>query len=136
MMDRIRNIHVPSTAICFTLTILCASVLNLLDGYEYQSNRWIVEVFVYIVVMQIVDIALGKIEFKKYITYFVAETALGYLLLFGVFGYFGNWFSYTPGRIVQVAVMYLLICMYIHFYFYRRARNKADEINALLKELP
>lgn len=133
-MERFRNIYLPSAAIGFTLTILCVSVLNLLEGYEYQSNWWIVQVFAYIVALEILDMGLGKIEFKKYITYFVTETALGYVLLFAVFGYFGNWFSYTPGRIVQVTAIYLLISIYIHYYFYRRAKRSAEEINALLKE--
>jgi len=133
-MERIRNVYLPSAAIGFTLTILFVSVLNLVEGYEYQSNWWIVQVFAYIVVLEILDMALGKIEFKKYSTYFVVETVLGYLLLLGVFGYFGNWFSFTPRRIAQVTAIYLLVAGYIHYYFYRRARSNAEEINALLKE--
>ena len=42
-MERIRNIYLPSTAITFTAVILCVSVLNLLEGCEYQNNIWILE---------------------------------------------------------------------------------------------
>lgn len=133
-MERFRNIYLPSMAITFTAVILCVSVLNLIEGYEYQNNWWILEVFGYIVAMEFVDVLISKIEFKHYLSYFFTEAAVGYVLLFGVFGYVGNWFSYTPTRMIQVTVMYLLILAYVHYYFYRRAKSKADEINELLKE--
>ncbi len=132
-MERIRNIYLPSTAIAFTAVILGVSVLNLIEGYEYQSNRWILEVFGYIILMEFLDVLLGKIEFKHYLGYFLVEAVTGYALLLGIFGYVGKWFSYTPSRIAQVTVMYLLVLAYIHYYFYRRSKSSADEINEILK---
>lgn len=133
-MERIRNIYLPSTAITFTAVILCVSVLNLLEDCEYQSNIWILEVFGYIVFMECMDALICRIEFKHYFGYFFAEAVVGYAVLFGIFGYFGNWFSYTSVRIVQVTVMYLLILAFVHYYFYRRSKSSADEINEMLKE--
>lgn len=133
-MERIRNIYLPSTAITFTAVLLWVSILNLAEGCEYQNNRWILEVFGYIVLMEVIDVLICRIEFKHYLGYFLAEAVTGYALLFGIFGYFGNWFSYTPVRMVQITVMYLLILAYIHYYFYRRSKSSADEINEMLRE--
>lgn len=133
-MERIRNTYLPSAAIGFTLTILSVSVLNLMEGNECQSNWWILEVFGYIIVLQLLDTLLDRIDFRSYFAYFVTEAVLGYGLLVVVFGYVGNWFSFTPIKIVQVTVLYILILAYIHFYFYRRAQRNAEEINELLKQ--
>lgn len=78
---------------------------------------------------------LGKIEFKSYVAYFLTEAALGYILFLVVVGYIGKGFSFTPGRITQVTIIYLLILAYVHYYFYRRTKRSAEEINELLKEL-
>ena len=134
MMERIRNIYLPSTAITFMAVILWVSALNLIQGCEYQSNRWILEVFGYIVTMEFLDVLISKIEFRHYLSYFLTEALIGYVVLMGIFGFFGNWFPYTPVGIAQVTVMYLLILAYIHYYFYRRSKNSADEINDMLKE--
>lgn len=133
-MERIRNIYLPSTAITFTAVILCVSVLNLFEGCEYQNNIWILEVFGYIVFMEFMDVLICRIEFKHYLSYFFTEAVIGYVVLFGVFGYFGNWFSYIPVRILQITVMYLLILAYVHYYFYRCSKSSADEINEMLRE--
>lgn len=133
-MKRIINIYLPSAAMTFTMVLLGVSVLNLAEGCKYQNNIWILEVFGCIVLMEFLDVLLGKIEFKRYLSYFCAEAAAGYVLLFVVFGYFGNWFSYTPGRIAQITVMYLLVLACVHYYFYYRAKSSADEMNRMIKE--
>lgn len=50
-MKRIWNIYLPSVAISFTAVMVCVSVLNLAEGYENQSNWWILAVFAYSVLM-------------------------------------------------------------------------------------
>lgn len=133
-MERIRTIYLPSTAITFMLVMLWVSVQNLLEGYEYQNNIWILEVFAYIVLMEFLDVLLCKVEFKRYLGYFFSEAVIGYGLLLGVFGYFGNWFTYTLDRIMKITVIYLLILAFVHFYFYCRSKNNANEINEMLKK--
>lgn len=81
-MERIRIIYLPSTAITFMLVMLWVSVQNLLEGYEYQNNIWILEVFAYIVLMEFLDVLLCKVEFKRYLGYFFSEAVIGYVLLF------------------------------------------------------
>lgn len=132
-MERIRTIYLPSTAITFTAVMLCVSIMNLLEGCEYQNNIWILEVFGYIVFMEFMDALICRIEFKHYLSYFFSEAIVGYAVLLGAFGYFGNWFSYTPFRIAQVTVIYLFILAYVHYYFYRRSKSSAEEINEMLK---
>lgn len=133
-MERFKNTYLPSTAFAFTAVMLCVCVLNLIEGYEYQNNWRILEVFGYIVVMELVDVLLSRIEFKHYLTYFLTEGVAGYGLFFGLFGYVGNWFSYTPKRMMQVTLIYILIFAALHYYFYRRAQSRADEINEMLKD--
>lgn len=133
-MERIKNIYLPSAAITFTMVLVFVSLQNLWMGYEYQSNIWILEVFGYIFSMEVVDALIGRIEFRHYLSYFAVEAVIGYVLLFAVFGYFGDWFSYTPGSVLQATILYLLILSFIHYYFYSRSKSSANEINEMLNK--
>lgn len=128
MMERIFKIYLPSTAMTFSATILCACILNLMEGYGALSNWWILQLFGYILTIEVVDMLLENVEFKSYLGYFVTETVIAYGLLLA-FGYFGRWFSFTVGRLLPVTVIFLLIYAGIHRYFYQMAKNDADEIN-------
>ena len=76
---------------------------------------------------------LGRIEFKSYVTYFLVEAGISYIILL-LCNYFWNWFSFTPSRMLKVTIIFLLIMAAVHYYFYCLAKSSADEINELLQE--
>ena len=108
-MERIRKIYLPSTAITFMAVVVFVSIQNLLMGYENQSNLWILEVFGYIVFMEVMDVLICKVEFKSYLQYFLVEAVVGYVVLLFFLGYLGKWFSLEPGSLFQTTIIYLLI---------------------------
>lgn len=131
--NRILGTYLPSLALTFTAVILCMSVLNLTRGYETLSYRWILQLCGYILVVEAVDAVLGRIEFKSYMGYFLAEAVISYGGMLA-FGWLGNWFSFTAGSLFTVTVMFFLIFGAVHLYFIRRAKSNADEINRMLRE--
>lgn len=132
-MERIFKICLPSAAITYTAVVLCVSLCNRLEGYEYQSNGWLLGIFGFIVLTEVLDMLLAKIEFRSYMAYFLTEAVLDYILFMVLVGYVGNSFPFTPGRIAQVTVIFLAIMALVHYYFYRVSKRNADEINDLLR---
>lgn len=132
-MEKIWKVYLPSLALTFTAVVLCTSVLNLLEGYEALSNWWILQLFGYILVVEMLDALLGRIEFRSYRGYFLTEAVISYGWMLA-FGYFGNWFSFTGGMLLYITVLFFLIFGGVHIYFCRRAKNDADEINRMLKQ--
>lgn len=132
-MKKIWKVYLPSSALTFTAVVLCTSAQNLLVGYEALSNRWILQLFGYILVVEVMDALLGKIEFGSYRGYFLTEAVISYGWMLA-FGYFGNWFSFTGRMLVYITILFFLIFGGIHVYFYRRTKNDADEINRMLQE--
>lgn len=130
---RFLEIYLPSITLTFTAVILCTSVLNLIQGYEGLSYRWILQLCGYILVVEAVDVVLGKIEFRSYLGYFLTEAVISYGCMLA-FGYFGNWFSFTAGTLFTITVMFFLIFGAVHTYFFQRAKSNADEINQMLQE--
>lgn len=132
-MERILKTYMPSAALTFTLTLLVTCIWNLCSGYEFLSSWWILQVLGFIVIVEIMDYLLGMINFQRYWTYFLAETLLAYGVML-IFAYFGGWFSFTPGRIFEVTVIFFIICFCIHGYFRKRAERNVEEINCILRE--
>lgn len=132
-MERLLKTYLPSAALTFTLTLLFTCVWNLARGYEFLSSWWIMQVLGFILLVEGMDYLLGKVDFQQYWTYFLAETVLAYGLML-VFAYFGGWFSFTPGRILEVTMIFLIICLCIHGYFCKRAKQNVEEINRVLRE--
>ncbi|MBQ7944301.1 MAG: DUF3021 family protein [Lachnospiraceae bacterium] len=130
-MKQLLKIYLPSTCITFTLSLLGTSILNLINGFPYQSNGWILLLFGFIVVIDLIDYGLSFIDFYSYKTYFVVELIVTYLLML-IAGFWGNWFSFTASSIISVSVVFLIVYCCVHGYFYKRARVEAEEINSLI----
>ena len=132
-MNRFLKTYIPSAAITFTATILLVSLLNLISGYEYQSNVWLWELFTFIVLIDAVDFLLAKINFKSYTAYYLTELIITYVIML-VVGYAGNWFAFTAFELLRTTAIYLSVFSLVHLYFYRRAKGNAEEINKYLNE--
>ena len=132
-MERLLKMYLPCTGITFMATIVCMCVSNLLEGYTCLDNRVVLQILGFIIGMEGINGLLGRIEFKSYVTYFLVEAGISYIILL-LCNYFWNWFSFTPGRMLKVTIIFLLIMAAVHYYFYCLAKSSADEINELLQE--
>lgn len=132
-MKRILKFYLPGGAIVFMLTIVCSALSNCIQGYEAMGNKGILQVFGFVVLAEIVLYLLEKVDFKSYKMFFLTETGILYVLLL-ICSYLGNWFTFHVGRILWVTIVYLGISVYMHYYFYRINKMKADELNEMLDD--
>lgn len=132
-MKQIFKIYIPSACITFTLTALLTCISNLLQGNVGIYNAWFLQMFAFIVVIDILDFALGNINFKSYFMYFITELVISYSAMLG-FGYLGNWFSFTLYNLIIISILFLIVYGCVHFYFYKMSHMQADEINSLLRQ--
>lgn len=130
-MKQILKIYIPSACITFTLTALFTCTSNLLQGNTGIYNAWFLQMFVFIVAIDVLDFVLGYVNFKSYSTYFFTEFALTYIAML-CFGYLGNWFSFTLHNLVIISIIFIIVYSCVHFYFYKMSHLQADEINSLL----
>lgn len=130
-MKRILKAYIPSTCITFTLTALFTCTSNLLQGYTAMYNFWFLQMFAFIVVIDVLDFALGYVNFNSYSAYFITEFILTYIAML-LFGYFCNWFSFTVQSLLVISIIFLIVFSCVHSYFYKMSRIQADEINSLL----
>ncbi len=132
-MKRILKTYIPSACITFTLTSLFTCTSNLLQGYMGIYNHWFLEMLAFIIIIEILDFALGYVDFNSYSVYFVTELALTYIAML-LFGYFCNWFSFTVQSLLLISIIFLVVFSCVHSYFYKMSRIQADEINSLLNK--
>lgn len=130
-MKQILKTYIPSTCITFTLTALFSCISNLLQGYSAMYNQYFLQMFAFIVVIDILDITLGYMNFKSYVAYFITEFILSYLAML-LFAYFCNWFSFTVRSMLLISIIFLAVFACVHTYFYKMSRIQAEEINRLL----
>ena len=132
-MKRILKTYIPSACITFTLTALFTCTSNLLQGYMGIYNHWFLEMLAFIIIIEILDFALGYVDFNSYSVYFVTELVLTYIAML-LFGYICNWFSFTVQSLLLISIIFLVVFSCVHSYFYKMSRIQADEINSLLNK--
>lgn len=132
-MEKISKIYFPSLGITFTGAILFCCFYNLLTGNSFLSIYFLLQLFGFFILAELLDMILGKVSFKSYLGYFLTEAVLIYVLLL-VIGYFGYWYSFTFQSLGSITLYYILAIAFIHYHFYRVSKLNADEINRLLKE--
>lgn len=130
-MKRILKAYIPSACITFSLTILITCLINLLQGNIGIYYSWVLQVFAFIVIVDVIDYALGNVDFYSYSTYFITELILTYIAML-LFGYFCNWFSFTIHSLTVISLIFLIVYSCVHSYFYKMSRIQAEEINNLL----
>lgn len=132
-MKRILKTYIPSACITFTLTALFTCTSNLLQGYTAMHNLWFLQMFAFITIIDLLDFALGYVDFHSYSVYFVTKLALTYIAML-LFGYFCNWFSFTVQSLLVISIIFFIVFSCVHSYFYKMSRIQADEINSLLNK--
>lgn len=132
-MKKMILFRIQAISFYFTATVLISSLSNLSEGFASMSNLGLVEMFGFIVLCNIVDIFMNKIDFKSYFSYLFTESCIIYML-FLLFSYFTNWFEFTPIRLIHVTLLFILITAIGYYYFYQRHKMTSDEVNQLLKE--
>ena len=132
-MKLILKTYIPSACITFTLTALFTCTSNLLQGNIGIYNHWFLQMFAFIVIIDVLDFILGYVNFNSYSAYFITEFILTYIAML-LFGYFCNWFSFTVQSLLVISIIFLVVFSCVHSYFYKMSRIQADEINSLLNK--
>ena len=121
--------RLPSTCISFTIIILAASLINLFHSSFFAFP---IQLFCIILGCQAIDWLLSYVPFKSYLQYCLTESAILYagtltaaLLL--------DWISWKPASIVFFTLIFLVASSFLFWYFKRRQKLLADEINHLLQ---
>ena len=131
-MKDIISIRIPSICICFTLVTVANSALNLLhSGGTDMYAVSILLIFVWLVLCQLIDAAICRIDFKKWIHYCITESLILYLATL-VFCFY--WHSFTVRQLIMYTVVFAFVDIFIFSYFRKRQEMRADEINRLLNK--
>lgn len=131
-MKNIISIRIPSICICFTLVTIANSALNILNskGTDMYSVS-ILLIFAWLVLCQLIDAAICRIDFKKWIHYCITESLILYLATL-VFCRIFYWHSFTVRQLIMYTVVFAFVDIFIFSYFRKRQEMRADEINRLL----
>ena len=133
-MKDIISIRIPSICICFTLVTVANSALNLLhSGGTDMYAISILLIFVWLVLCQLIDAAICRIDFKKWIHYCITESLILYLATL-VFCRVFYWHYFTVRQLIMYTVVFAFVDIFIFSYFRKRQEMRADEINRLLNK--
>ena len=128
IMSRLQVIYVY-----YTLIVFVCSAYNLLQGYTTMSTRYFVELFAFLIVFNIFDALLEHVNFKSFWSCAVAETGMAYAL-FLAFAYFFDWIAFTPERLVQATILFLIIAALGISYMNYQHKLRSKELNELLQK--
>lgn len=133
-MLRFRKIILPSIAITFTLSILISTGWNLILGETKNDYfMFIIQLLTFLILVQIVDYFISKVNFKNYKSYFVTANII-YFIVFMFFGYVFHWFGFRLRNIITNTITFLIITTFIHYHFHRLFVLEAEEINKLIEK--
>lgn len=132
-MKDIISIRIPSICICFTLVTVANSALNLLHsgGTDVYAVS-ILLIFVWLVLCQLIDAAICRIDFKMdpLLHHGIPHPYLATLVFCRVF----YWHSFTVRQLIMYTVVFAFVDIFIFSYFRKRQEMRADEINRLLNK--
>ena len=131
-MNKLLSVRIPSICICFTLITIANSALQVLysrglDGYTAS----VLYLFLWLILCQLIDAAVCRIEFRKWSHYCLTESLLLYLSTL-VFCRVFYWDSLTIRQLATYTAVFLLVDISIITYFRKRQAMRAEEINELL----
>lgn len=129
-MKNILFVRIPSTCICFTVIVLGNIGLNLLWGDN--SFSVLLVLFLWLIVCQLIDVLISKIEFRKWSHYFVVESIILYLLSLLFFHVF-IWDDKNIARFLSFTAIFLITDVFVFWYFRKRQEIQAEEINQLIR---
>lgn len=131
-MNKLVSVRVPSICICFTLITIANSALQVLysrglDGYTAS----VLYLFLWLIICQLIDAVVCRIEFRKWSHYCLTESLILYLATL-VFCRIFYWNSLTLRQLAAYTAVFLLVDISIFTYFRKRQDMRAEEINELL----
>ena len=129
-MKQFLFVRIPSICICFTALMLCSVGVNLLSGWSVSPFPF--QVLGWIVACQIIDWLLCHLEFKSWLQYYLVESSILYVSTLAVALLF-RWTAATVQSIVVFSILFLAVDSFVFWYFYRRQRLLAQELNQLLQ---
>ena len=128
-MKDIISIRIPSICICFTLVTVANSALNLLhSGGTDMYSVSILLIFVWLVLCQLIDAAICRIDFKKWIHYCITESLILYLATL-VFCRVFYWHSFTVRQLIMYTVVFAFFYIFKFYYLRKRKEMRAGEKN-------
>ena len=133
-MKRIRKVYIPAVTISFTMVMVLASVVKFLQHDDIDGFAvFAIELFGYLIVTEVVDWLLCRIDFKSYFSHFLVESIALYPIMM-VFAFRGRWFGFRPSNIIMATCIFLLVIAYIHYHFYQLDKADSERINTLLRD--
>lgn len=128
-MKNLLFIRIPSACICFTLITLATVFINLLSGSPVSSFPLIL--FGWIIACQIIDWMLSFINFKSWFRYCITESFFLYAGSLTVALLF-DWMPLKAESFISFTLIFIIVDAFIFWYFRRRQKLLAEEINAML----
>jgi drug/metabolite transporter (DMT)-like permease len=133
-MNIFRKYYIPNLCISFTLVIICSSIWNIAKNNDPTSSyRFILEIVGVLCVVGIIDFLLNKIEFKKWLNYWILQGIVNYTVFFGA-GYCLNWISFRISSILVFTATFLLAFLTTVFYTHKILKQDEELINKLLEQ--
>lgn len=117
----------------YTIIILVTCIYNLLLGNTLIQIQRFLELFVFLVIFCILDRALAGINFKSDLSYTIAEIGIAYAL-FLLFSYFFHWVAFTPGKLLEATLLFIIIVIIGVAYMNYRYKLRTKELNELIKK--
>ena len=124
----------PTISMAFMITILLAGIINWV--VEKKLNNFIAfifQVFVYLIIAYMMANLIGRIDFKSYVSYFIAESLLIYPVTMA-FGIGFRWFGLNVTNLIFCSFIYLCVMIELHLYIYHLEKINVDEINSLIEK--
>lgn len=131
-MKNLFFVRIPSLCICFTLITIGNVLLNLLSGYD--TSPFLLVLFLWLAVCQLIDQLISKINFRKWSHYCLTESALLYVLSL-LFFRLVLWDGFSLSSFIAFTITFLLTDICVFWYFHKRQEIQAEEINALINEM-
>lgn len=132
-MSKVFKTYIPALSMAFTFMILFATIYNIICGNTKDDFLYfILEAVGFLLIAMVIDYLVGKINFNKYISHLCVETVLLYPFAIGA-AILGKWFGATVLNIVVYSLIYIVVMIFIHYYFYDISKQQAEEINNLLE---
>lgn len=125
--------YIPSICLCFTLGVVILTLVNLINGYTNMSNLGLLYYFVLIVAVHFITFAVSKINFKTYRAYHITNFSAIYIF-FLISNYSFRLASLTLENFIQTLIWSLLMYYLIYFYYNKKNKLEANEINKKLSK--
>jgi len=117
----------------YTIIVLVTCIYNLLLGNTLIEIQWFLELFAFLVLYALLERVLAAVNFKSDMLYTIAEFGMGYAL-FLLFGYIFHWIAFTPGKLLEATILFLICSLSGVAYLNYRYKLRTKELNELLKK--